>query len=186
MVRKPPKPRFMRVSASRLAFALVCALVIYFSWKPSPFMVKVPLLPAVVGRWFEQHDSAKNLIGYGIFGLTGFTSWSTRLRGRSTPRIRSVWLSCNDPILLVCFFSVVVILELGQLALPHRTCDLADVLAGWTGILLAWAIFCLGRFMLDGPSERCGRMATDGSSQVLRPVPRCGGRSQLSRRPHDC
>jgi hypothetical protein len=128
----------------RIIFVILLVAVFYFAWKPSPAIMQVPWMPAWLGNWFDQHDFAKNVIGFGILALAGFTAWDrgpvktgTRLwswRGLRTSR---------DGKLLAAFCVLVVVLELGQLALPKRVCDWADVLAGWLGIALAW---CLNRF----------------------------------------
>ena len=121
----------------RLAFLAMVVGAVYLSWKPSPAIIEVRWIPVVVGQWFDEHDFTKNLIGYGTLAFTGFMAWAQR-RERSAIAKRPRWpISLTDTKLLVSFCLLVVALELGQLALPRRTCDWADVLAGWTGILLA-------------------------------------------------
>lgn len=129
---------------SRVTFFVLLFAVVYLSWKPNPSIAQVSWIPAALGHWFDQHDFSKNLIGYGVFGLMAFAAWSRPMHVHadypSSYARRSITL-------LACFCALVVMLELGQLVLPYRTCDWADVLAGWTGIVLAWAIFQLGRIL---------------------------------------
>ena len=148
--------------ALRAVFFLPLVAVIYLSWKPAPSISEVPWIPALLGRWFDQHDFCKNVIGYGAFGLSGFIAWCKPLNPEAVaPR------SCarRSVVLLSGFCALVLILELGQLALPHRTCDWADVLAGWMGIGLAWSIFEVGRFILFGRTSGSVAFQSD-SSQI--------------------
>jgi hypothetical protein len=131
----------------RCIFAILFLAIVYFSWRPSPAIAQISWLPSALGVWLDQHDFSKNVIGYGLFALSGFFAWpSTRqaelpVRSTSKPRI-------NHLSLLIAFCLLVVLLELGQLALPRRVCDWVDVLAGCTGILLAWSVSQLARFFL--------------------------------------
>lgn len=132
---------------ARAGFCLLLCVIVYLSWKPSPSIAEIPWMPTLLGQWFDHHDFSKNLIGYGIFGLSGFIAWS---RPANVHRRAQVRLARRSILLLVCFCALVLILELGQLALPHRTCDWRDMAAGWLGILLAWSIFQMLQFFLPG------------------------------------
>src|SRR5262249_47273774 len=116
-------------------------------------IAQVPWFPHPLGVWLDQHDFSKNLIGYGVFAFSGFIAWSTQVPGGSVGRPLSKPL-VNHLTLLLSFCLLVAIIELGQLALPRRVCDWADVLAGWTGILLAWSILQLLRLFLSGRPAR--------------------------------
>jgi VanZ family protein len=127
----------------RCLFAILFLAVVYFSWKPSPAIAQVPWFPQLLAAWLDQHDFSKNVLGYGVFAMSGFMAWST-------PASAVV----NHLMLLLSFCLLIAILEVGQLALPHRVCDWADVLAGWLGVLLAWSIFQLVRVFLTGRPAR--------------------------------
>src|SRR5215467_14348037 len=99
----------------RCGFALLLSLVIYLSWNPSPGIAQVSWIPRALGVWFDQHDFLKNLIGYGLFAFTGFMAWSTPAQLHSVLRRFPKLQTTNLP-LLICFCSLVVLLELGQLA----------------------------------------------------------------------
>jgi hypothetical protein len=132
----------MLLTVWRVVFVGLLGAVVYLSWKPEPSIYQISWMPKVLGGWFDAHDFLKNTLGYGVFGLTGFVAWcQPGLHMR--PARRSF-------LLLACFCTVAVVLELGQLALPHRVCDWSDVLAAWAGITLAWAIFRLARFFFPG------------------------------------
>ena len=145
-----PWLRFWAVLASRAGFAILLLAVVYLSWKPSPSFAQLPALPTGLGRWLDQHDFIKNLVGYGLLAWTGFLGWArTKPQYRSIPHV-ALRDSRRDFTLLAAFYLLVVVMELGQLVLPKRTCDWADVLAGWLGVTLAWAIFLPFRFALRG------------------------------------
>ena len=139
-----------------MTFVFLLIMVVYLSWKPNPSMAQAPMMPVFLGRWFDDHDFAKNLIGYGVFGFSGFLAWAKPMTHHKSTQSRIDRWSANHFMLLVCFCLAVVVLELGQLVLPYRTCDWTDVLAGWTGILLAWALFQLARLLMGGQIQRSG------------------------------
>lgn len=143
--------RVMLVRLCRAGFVALLFAVVYLSWKPYPSIVEVRLMPTAIGVWFDQHDFSKNLIGYGIFGLTGFIAWSKPTSVQGAPQSSVAMRSLK---LFACFWALVLVLELGQLALPHRTCDWDDMLAGWMGLTLAWAIFQAVRFAFAGRNTR--------------------------------
>jgi len=125
----------------RLLFLILLAAVVYFSWKPSPAIAQVHWLPRSIGLWLDHHDFAKNLLGYGTLAFATLMAWSMP---NSQREHRSLALcSVRERNLLIGFCSLVAFLELGQLALRYRTCDWADILAGWLGGLLAWGFFRL-------------------------------------------
>jgi hypothetical protein len=160
-LREIPKPNHQRIVSNlpgqtrrgipqklwRWTFLVLLVSVTYLSWKPSPSIAQVSWIPAALGRWFDQHDFSKNVIGYGVFALTGFAAWS---RPMHLPADQPSNYLIHSLVLLACFCATVAVLELGQLALSHRTCDWADILAGWTGIVLVWAIFQVGQFIFGG------------------------------------
>ena len=121
----------------RLLFFALLLAVIYLSWKPSPAILRVQWIPRLLAAWFDENDAWKNVIGYGLLALTLLMAWRSpeRAQHAQTPpagRHRELKLFLG----FCCF---VELMEIGQLALPLRTCDWKDVLAGWCGGLLAWA-----------------------------------------------
>ena len=132
----------IRTTFWRLLFLVLLIAVAYFSWKPNPSIVQVAWVPRAIGLWLDEHDFTKNFIGYGTLAFAILMAWAGPT-AKAKERQRSPASSGRERKLLIGFCSLVVFLELGQLALRHRTCDWADILAGWLGGLLAWVLFRL-------------------------------------------
>jgi len=125
----------------RSIFVILLMAVFYLAWKPSPAIALVPWMPAMLGSWFDQHDFTKNVVGFGILAAAGFMAWKRPSHTGNQKSLRRLKTFPNGK-LFVAFCLLVVVLELGQLTLPKRNCDWVDVLAGWSGVALAW---CLNR-----------------------------------------
>lgn len=124
---------------------MLLAAIVYLSWKPSPSIIQVPWIPAPIGCWFDHHDWTKNMLGFGTLAFASFMAWAVRT---PCPAATTIWRRprrATEAEVLACCFALVVALELGQLALPKRTCDWRDVLAGWAGGIVAWSLFRLLR-----------------------------------------
>jgi Acetyltransferase (GNAT) domain/VanZ like family len=124
----------------RCAFFVVLAAAVYLSWKPSPGIREVIWIPPRLGTWFDENDGWKNVIGFGLVAVFLLAGWGDEPRLRGSTQSRS-----NQLTLLLSFFCLVVFLELGQVILPMRTCDWKDVLAGWFGGAIAWALVTVCR-----------------------------------------
>jgi len=127
----------------RLAFFALLAAAVYLSWKPVPGIEQVAWMPSSLGRLFDRNDGWKNFIGFGLVALTLLKAWHEPT-GKASARRASARAS-RAPILFAGFCCFVALLEIGQLTLPKRTCDWRDVLAGWFGGLVAWALLYLPR-----------------------------------------
>jgi hypothetical protein len=143
----------------RLAFFTLLATVVYLSWKPSPSITHVGWIPRPVGVWFDDNDAWKNIIGFGLLGLTMLLGW--RHTAQTPPGSRYSPNRTVELKLLLGFCCFVVLLELGQLVLPLRVCDWRDVLAGWSGGFLAWASLYVPRGLraLFAPTTSISRNA---------------------------
>ncbi len=127
----------------RLAFFALLSATVYLSWKPAPGINEIPWMPSLLGRWFDHYDGWKNFIGFCWLAFVLLMAWRepsgkagpTRAAGRGIRELR----------LFAGFCCLVALLEIGQLALPKRTCDWRDVLVGWLGGLIAWAILYVCR-----------------------------------------
>src|SRR5262249_6990720 len=119
-------------------FVALLAAVVYLSWKPSPSISQVGWIPPVLRAWFDGNDGWKNFIGFGLLALALLKGWRYRAgdSSKAWPRERKLFLG------FCCF---VVIMEIGQLALPLRTCDWRDVLVGWASGVMAWALLYVHR-----------------------------------------
>jgi hypothetical protein len=114
---------------------------ILLSWKASPSISGVAWIPQAVGEWFDRHDALKNFFAFGMLAFVGLMAFGAREEISLAPS-RYFWpVPGRDRKLLVLFGLIALTLELGQLTLPDRTCDLADILVGWSGTLLAWPLF---------------------------------------------
>ncbi len=94
----------------------------------------------VFRRFANDHDFLNNVIAFGVLAATlhlAQAGWRTQ-PGRMVARRAMV----------VALF--VVVLELLQLALPARSCDWHDVLAGWVGITITSMPWVRGRPSLYG------------------------------------
>src|SRR5262245_22169208 len=120
VAKRPHFSRWFWTGVFGLLFLLVCDL----SLKPSPASVNVSWFPGPMARWFDRHDHWRNFIGFGTLAFAGFKSVARR----------------EVLVAIICCL-LVVLLELGQLWLPLRTCDWTDIACGWAGIGFAWLTF---------------------------------------------
>jgi hypothetical protein len=108
-------------------FGLLFLLVCYLSLKPLPATVSVPWFPGSLARWFDRHDHWRNVIGFGALAFAGFKA-----------------IARYEAMVAITCCLLVELLELGQLWLPRRSCDWADIACGWLGILSAWLVTRVG------------------------------------------
>ena len=108
-------------------FALLLVFVCYLSLKPSPAAGGVPWFPDRLARWLDRHDHCRNFIGFGALAFAGFKA-----------------IARHDAVVAITCCLLVELLEFGQLWLPRRTCDWADIACGWVGILSAWLVTRVG------------------------------------------
>src|SRR5262245_26137008 len=129
----------------RLAFFALFAAMIYLSWKPNPGIKQVKLMPTLLANWFDEHDGWKNFIGFGLLALALLMGWREPGEKRSpNPIFASLTRELK---LFAAFCCLVVLLEIGQLALPRRVCDWRDVLVGWLGGLIVWMALNVPRWI---------------------------------------
>ena len=130
----------------RWPFYLMFTLVVYLSLRPGPEAASVPFFPHPLGLWFDRHDFLRNLFGYGCLALAGFAGASFA----SADALSFRWGSHGEVRVtagkwLAALLSLVVLLETAQIMLPRRTAHWRDVAAGWAGMVVAWAIYCVFR-----------------------------------------
>jgi VanZ like family len=104
-------------------------LVFFLSWIPDPALTKVPYLPREIAVWADRHVILRTGIAMLPLGvLLGI--WLT-----AESRRRQDWI--------VAWFAltgVVVLAELGQLAIPRRVCDGKDILCGIVGVSIGLGV----------------------------------------------
>ena len=127
----------------RLTFFVLLVAVVYLSWKPSPSIMQVGWIPPVLRKWFDANDGWKNFIGFGLLALASLMAW--RHPAGNLHETRRFVRGHRELKVFLGFCCFVVVMEIGQLALPLRTCDLKDILAGWAGGLMAWALIYVYR-----------------------------------------
>jgi hypothetical protein len=110
------------------ALALVGAfLVLYLSWRTHPRMEEVGFIPDWVSAWADErrNDTLRTAVPFVALGwLVGGWLW---VQGRPWRQWLWAWAA------LVLLVSVA---EIGQLFMPERSFDLADIAWGAAGALL--------------------------------------------------
>ena len=138
MILPTESPKLAKVShVSRwcwtAVFGLLLLFVCYLSLEPSPAAVGVPWFPGPLACWFDRHDHWRNFVGFGALAFAGFQAIAR-------------W----DTVVAITCCLLVVLLELGQLWLPRRTCDWADIACGAAGIAFAWLTFRGWKHLIGG------------------------------------
>lgn len=93
----------------------------YFALRASPNLRDIGWLPRAVSVWADRHGVLRNLPAFALLYLVSLPLFG----------LRRLWAAC----LVACL--TVVALECGQLAVPGRTFDWHDILAGCAGVLAA-------------------------------------------------
>lgn len=125
----------------------------FFILRPSLHSERVAGLPTVLGRWINNHDSAANLVGFGVLAML----WMfIRLpQGNSRPGCKNSWLSFLEPrrrrLAVFALFGVVV--EFAQFCIPGRVYDIRDVSISWLAGALAVGVWWASRFLLRVPDQ---------------------------------
>jgi glycopeptide antibiotics resistance protein len=97
--------------------------VSFLSLRSSSAISTVWWIPKFIANWADRHGRFDNFPAYGLMGVPFFLVASTFRR-----QIGSL--------ILLCLF--VVLLELAQLAIPTRHCDIGDMFWGSLGLLAAF------------------------------------------------
>ena len=78
---------------SLLAFALVVAAILFFTFRTSSNVSDLSWMPQRWGLWFDDHDEFRHFIGFAIFASAGFLlnfdSILNRSRSRFIRKFRS-------------------------------------------------------------------------------------------------
>jgi hypothetical protein len=99
-------------------------VVAFLSLRSSPAISTVRWIPRFIANWADRHGRFDNFPAYGMMGVPFFMTNPT-LR-------RQLW-----SIVILSLF--IVSLELAQLAIPTRHCDIWDMFWGSMGLVAAWA-----------------------------------------------
>lgn len=109
--------------------AILAILVCYLSWIPDPDMVRIHWMPSWIARWADEYPRLRTGVPFVLLGALAGGGLVAR-RARFIHWI-GVWM-------LLCLW--VVIAETGQLLLPHRVFDLADIAWGGAGGIAGLAL----------------------------------------------
>lgn len=99
-------------------------LVTFLSLRSSPAISTVNWIPKPIAQWADRNGRLDNFPAYGLLAVP-FLLMATTLR-------RQMWI-------VGLLALLIVVLEVAQLELPMRHCDLMDIAFGWAGLLAAWA-----------------------------------------------
>lgn len=106
----------------KITILLIIASVIILSWLPHSDIGNLPIFRKSVGRWINHFGNLRTAVPFVFLGILGelnlFTKWSG-IRKRI--------------VLLISLILVVTIAETGQLLLPYRYFDWADIGWGFAG-----------------------------------------------------
>ena len=127
---------------SALAFLLILAAILFFTFRASTNVSELSWMPQRWGWWLDEHDEFRHFIGFAVFAGAGFMLNFDPIFNRSRSRfIRKFRSSRNHTGRLGGFLVLVYVLELAQLAMPRREFDWLDVVNGWGGVLFAWGVW---------------------------------------------
>ena len=160
----------------KLAFWMSLAVVLFFTLRPSLHGERVHGMPRGLASWVNGPDSSSNVLTFVVLGSLGFWSgWRPRRPvaepnvGVSPARMNRRWLR------MIGFLGLVASLELAQVWIPGRVCDLQDIAAGWAGILIAWLVWDVLARWLEANAARArqrgaGHQPTSGELNRIGPT----------------
>jgi hypothetical protein len=100
-------------------------VVTFLSLRSSPEITTVKWVPKIIANWADRHGRFCNFPAYGALAVP-FLLIASTLR-------RQAWIIALLAVLIAA-------LEISQLAIPTRVCDVWDIAWGWAGLLAAWFI----------------------------------------------
>jgi hypothetical protein len=118
----------------RWLFVVLLLTVCYLTLKPRPQISEVSFIPGGMAEFFDLYDDWKNVAGWGR---------------KREPTKKSGWLQ------LCSLIGIVFLMEILQVFIPTRYCDVKDMFWGTVGVLLARGLVCvLLRFKDSGTSAK--------------------------------
>ena len=127
---------------ARVAFGILLGMVFYLTVKPNPAIQEIQWMPKESTVFFDLHDDWKNVVGYGALALAGFIGWPHGWGPNGWRAITKRWVQ------VVACCGIVVFMELLQLFIPTRFCDVKDMTAGSFGVLVAWMLATAGELCM--------------------------------------
>jgi hypothetical protein len=123
--------------------ACIVVAVMVLSWLPSPRLAEQIPMPECIGRWVDSqnHENLRTALPFVLLGLVQGLRMLCNASGRKEWVRSWLWLVL-----------VAGIAEAGQIPLPHRRCDVMDLLYGAGGagmglwiVLMFWSVARLFR-----------------------------------------
>lgn len=108
----------LKKNSLQLLIGLIIILVMLLSWMDNPALSEFKYMPYWLGEWCDQNPRARTGVPF-LFLALFFSIMAPR---------KIKWIFS-----LVLF---VVFVEIIQLFIPNRHCDIFDILFGWIGIIL--------------------------------------------------
>ncbi len=115
--------------------ALGVILVCYYSWLTSPNLRDTGLFPGRLGEWVDNHYNSRTAIPFVLLGF------GLRVFFKDKRFLNSLIVISSFSLLLV------IVVETGQLWLPDRHLDFADIAWGLLGSVLGVLLFDIGRLL---------------------------------------
>ncbi|WP_374761222.1 VanZ family protein [Flectobacillus roseus] len=112
----------LKKNSLNLVIWLIISLVMLLSWIDNPALSELRYMPVWLGEWCDQYPRART--GVPFFFLALFLSL---IRSENINWILSLSL-------------FVVFVEIIQLFIPNRHCDIFDIFFGWIGIIIGFLI----------------------------------------------
>jgi glycopeptide antibiotics resistance protein len=119
----------MKIKLPVAGAVLGVVAVLYFSWLPDPNIGSLPYFPDGLGAWINHYGNLRTAIPFVALGALGEWLVGRRRRG---------WV-------LGTLLALVLVAELGQLALPGRTFDWGDVAWALVGAVGGMAVIAVGK-----------------------------------------
>lgn len=99
--------------------AIGVLLIFYMSWLPNPDIGNLPLFPGWLGSWINTYGNLRTAVPFLFLGIFSEIYLKSKPENNWTMRL----------VTFLILFLVVIIAETGQLIIPKRHFDLADI--GW-------------------------------------------------------
>ncbi|GAB3180937.1 VanZ family protein [Telluribacter humicola] len=104
--------------------------IFYFSWLPDPNIGNLPFFPAWLGKWTNSNANLRTAVPFLFIGIIG----EMYIKRNSTDTRQSRILA------LFSLTLIVLIAELGQIFIPKRHFDIADVAWGVAGSIVGMSL----------------------------------------------
>lgn len=123
-------------------FLLCLGAVLFYTLRPSSHGARVSWLPLSMAHWISGHDGWSNILAFAALAAFGFfaelpspLSPTKSLFSKLSAALANRWRR------LAIFLTLVLSLEIAQLGIRGRVCDVRDMVAGLAGVLAAWFVW---------------------------------------------